>query len=218
MATPITSVTCMSLDRIDGTDCIGDSRQIINSNITQIGETLCDLVDTTIDPLNSATIAHLYDTSFRTLSSSVRDNSITANKLATDSVTTAKLSAQAVTTDKIALSAVTTQTIANSAVTAEKINLVTSLSSNGYQIMPGGLIMQWGTVSSPGGSALVNTPFNFPIPFSISALSLVALGELSTNDRLSYTNLTNTGATFQVADTNGAVVQSATIKYLAIGY
>jgi hypothetical protein len=84
--------------------------------------------------------------------------------------------------------------------------------------MPGGLIMQWGTVSSSAGSVTVDTFFNFPIPFPTSALSLVGLGQLATNDRLSYTNLTNTGATFQVADTNGAAVQAATIKYIALGF
>lgn len=136
------------------------------------------------------------------------NNSIT-NAMFTDGcINTPELSSGAVTTDKIALSAVT----------ADRINLTTSLSSNGYQIMPAGLIMQWGTVSSPAGSVSVNTAFNFPITFPVSALSLAALGELATNDRLSYTNLTNTGATFQVADTNSGTVQSATIKYIALGY
>lgn len=112
MATPITSVTCMSLTRIDGTDCIGDSRQIINDNTLEIGTTLCDIAENTIYPVTSDTIIHDFNTTGRTLSSNVRDSSITAIKLASDSVITAKLSAQAVTTDKIALSAVTQDKIA----------------------------------------------------------------------------------------------------------
>lgn len=121
MATPITSVTCMSLTRIDGTDCIGDSRQIINDNTLEIGTTLCDIAENTIYPVTSDTIIHDFDTTGRTLSSEIRNNSITSDMLTDDSVTTAKLSAGVVTTDKIALSAVTTQTIANSAVTQEKL-------------------------------------------------------------------------------------------------
>jgi hypothetical protein len=211
-------VTCISLSGIAGTDCIGDTRTFINDNFTKIGQELCNLFSNTITLSTTSTVQHTFTSSSRLLASDVRNNSIDTRHLIDNSVTTAKISAEAVTTDKIALSAVTTQTIANSAVTAEKINLVTSLNSNGYQIMPGGLIMQWGTVSSPGGSISVNTAFNFPTAFPVSALSLVALGELATNDRLSYTNLTNTGATFQVADTNGSTVQAATIKYIALGY
>jgi hypothetical protein len=91
MATPITSVTCLPLTRIDGVDCIGDSRQIINNNITQIGQTLCTLTTNTIFTFNSDTVSHAFNTGTRTLSSNVRDTSITANKLASNSVTTTKL-------------------------------------------------------------------------------------------------------------------------------
>ena len=91
-----------------------------------------------------------------------------------NSVSTAKLSAGAVTTDKIALSAVTTSTLANrsvttdkialSAVTADRISLVTSLSTNGYQIMPGGLIMQWGNIGPFTTQASPSAIFPVPFP------------------------------------------------------
>jgi hypothetical protein len=59
-----------------------------------------------------------------------------------------------------------------SAVTADKINLVTSLDSNGYQIMPGGLIMQWGQ-----SSAFITEESQdviFPIEFPNACLQVIA--------------------------------------------
>lgn len=113
MATPITSVTCLTLNRIDGTDCIGDSRQIINNNITQIGQALCTLTNNTITTTNTDSVQHIYNTGTRLLSTIVRDNGVTANKLATNSVTT----------DKIALSAVGTAQLSAGAVTQNNIAL-----------------------------------------------------------------------------------------------
>jgi len=84
--------------------------------------------------------------------------SISAVNLAPNSVGTLQLSAGAVTTSKIALSAVT----------ADRINLVTSLSSNGYQIMPGGLIMQWGVVGP--FTTQVSPSAVFPIPFPTNCI------------------------------------------------
>lgn len=52
MATPINTVTCVSLTSIDGTDCIGDSRVILNNNITNLGTTVCYL-STLINALSS---------------------------------------------------------------------------------------------------------------------------------------------------------------------
>lgn len=42
------------------------------------------------------------------------------------------------------------------------------LSSNGYQKLPGGLIMQWGRVPDTGQT------YNFPIPFTTQCLNMVA--------------------------------------------
>ena len=42
MATPISN-TIISLTAIDGTDCLGDSRAVINNNTTTIGESISAL-------------------------------------------------------------------------------------------------------------------------------------------------------------------------------
>ncbi len=65
MATKITSVTCTSLTAIDGTDCIGDTRPIINNNITNLGTSLCTLsstvarIDTSFNPNNVGSLGTL---------------------------------------------------------------------------------------------------------------------------------------------------------------
>lgn len=43
MAKPLSSIPCVSLTEIEGTDCIGDSRSIINTNVQNLGTGLCNL-------------------------------------------------------------------------------------------------------------------------------------------------------------------------------
>lgn len=207
---PYSIPSCIpSLSGINGTDCIGDTRGIINTNFTNIANAVCNLSSTPITTSNSTTIQHTF--SNRNLTSSVINGSLSAIHLADNSVTTTKLSAQAVTTDKIALSAVT----------ADRINLVTSLSTNGYQIMPGGLIMQWGESSSLGPDS--NQTLTFPIPFPTTCLkAFVSIRNTSTtNDDvfarvLSYnsTQITVRGE----AVGGGPWPGTRFIDYLAIGY
>ena len=89
-----------SLSGINGSDCIGDTRGIINTNFTNIANAVCNLSSAPITTSNTVTIQH--SLAGRNLSSSVITGSISAAQLADSAVTNAKLSAQAVTTDKIA--------------------------------------------------------------------------------------------------------------------
>ena len=134
---------------------------------------------------------------------------------------TAQLSAGAVTAEKIASGAVTTASIAASAVTANKINLTTSLSSNGYQIMPNGLIMQWGNT---GSSGYFNSPgklltVNFPIPFPTACLNIQGTARVySTGTAVAVpeiNDLTNTYVVWQDGDNDSTPWD---IYWFAIGY
>src|SRR5690606_32501205 len=49
------------------------------------------------------------------------------------------------------------------------------ISENGYQKLPSGLILQWGTFSATG-NPLAGTQVNFPVTYPSQALSFVALG------------------------------------------
>jgi len=85
MSYPITNVTCVSgLLGIDGTDCIGDSRIIINNNTQKLGEAICSLSGVNLNVADTNTINHTYNTSNFLLTSEVINNSITNAKLAFD--------------------------------------------------------------------------------------------------------------------------------------
>lgn len=144
--------------------------------------------------------------------------------IANNSITTAKIVPGAVVTEDLADSAVTTSKISLSAVTANRINLVTSLSSNGYQIMAGGLIMQWGQVTSNGSEGTYSV--TFPIAFPNACLQIIPGLNLNTwsnpqgmNTVTQVSSFTTTGAVFylQAAD---PISGSGTIllTYLAIGF
>ena len=147
-------ISCVStLLEIQGNDCIGDTREAINDNVRYLGTAICNLSSQRLVPSTSTTIQHTVNSGSRVLTSEIRDNSITETK--------------------IALSAVTTNKIALNAVTADRINLVTSLSTNGYQIMPGGLIMQWGKIDSINFNQTNQGPYLFPESFPNNCLNIV---------------------------------------------
>ena len=147
-------IPCVStLLEIQGNDCIGDTREAINNNVLNLGTAICNLSSQRLVPSTSTTIQHNVNSGSRVLTSEIRDNSITETK--------------------IALSAVTTNKIALNAVTADRINLVTSLDTNGYQIMPGGLIMQWGKIDSINFNQTNQGPYLFPESFPNNCLNIV---------------------------------------------
>ncbi len=95
-------MSCNLVQTIVGSECIGDSRNKINSNFASLETVVCNLSTSPLTTITTPTIQHAYISSTRTLQSNVRDNSINTIHLSDDSVTTSKLSAEAVTTDKIA--------------------------------------------------------------------------------------------------------------------
>lgn len=130
-----------------------------------------------------------------------------------NSVTTAKLSAGAVTTDKIALSAVT----------ADRISLVTSLSTNGYQIMPGGLIMQWGNIgpftTQASPSAIFPVPFpNNCIHAQVTARIITAGVSASFDTFGQIVRFDTNRLQMQVQNTNVDSHSSVDLFWLALGY
>jgi hypothetical protein len=82
-----------------------------------------------------------------------------------------------------------------------------SLTTNGYQKLPGGLIMQWGTFVNP-----IDTPqvVSFPIAFPTAALNVT-----TTHAEGSIVGLSTTTFSFDRVD---GVSGSPTVYYFAIGY
>lgn len=98
-----------------------------------------------------------------------------------------------------------------------------SLNANGYQKLPGGLIVQWGTfANSASGSGISVATGTFPIAFPNAAFSAVLSrdnGGIATGDVIEFQNLTTTQITASLIDrASGGPVQANSVRYLAIGW
>lgn len=76
-----------------------------------------------------------------------------------------------------------------------------SFGASGYQKFPGGLILQWGRVTTT--AALIGAQWNFPIPFPNEVLSYFAMTENSSGDS-KYSNI----GPISAASRTGATVSS----------
>jgi hypothetical protein len=131
----------VTIQSINGSECIGDSLPKINTNFSTLGDAACDLI-----------------TKVTALSSSVTSLSSTkANNLSVVDSTTIDLSYNSFTGT---LSAdVTTSYLLSSNFTGTN----QSLASHGYQKLPGRLIIQWGNALVPGSTGITITyPQSFP--------------------------------------------------------
>ena len=94
------------------------------------------------------------------------------------------------------------------------------LAANGYQRLPGGLIIQWGATNfSDIGGGGVNVSATFPIAFPGAVLNVLGSEGSTANGNFSIitASWTLTGVTFTLTEWS-AVVQNAQVRYLAIGY
>jgi hypothetical protein len=86
-----------------------------------------------------------------------------------------------------------------------------SLSVNGYQKLPSGLIMQWGSLNINGGS---NATVTYPIAFSSTPKTICSMTTPSAGTNVAYVN-SQTTTTFS-ANVSGTGASAFT--WLAIGY
>lgn len=83
MAKSFSSISCVTLTEIEGTDCIGDSRSIINTNTENLGTALCTLssITNTLNASDTSTVDLTWTSNTRTLKADVIDGSITGQKM-----------------------------------------------------------------------------------------------------------------------------------------
>ncbi|WP_417924887.1 gp53-like domain-containing protein [Collimonas pratensis] len=93
-------------------------------------------------------------------------------------------------------------------------------SPNGYQKLPSGLIIQWGTISisTPAPNTLLPTAITFPIAFPTACLTV---GSTLSNTPASYANVSSEGPTtngfslvFVSGTTSGSTMQ---LRWFATG-
>lgn len=116
-----------------------------------------------------------------------------------------------------------TSTATNQALTAAQGNVLNARfvndflnlkSENGYQKLPGGLIIQWG-LSAGASSRTATFPIAFPNEcLNISGSTYLPLGNFQT---CSFRNATNQNFGIQTGDVNN-VAQPNPVKWFAIGY
>ena len=100
-----------------------------------------------------------------------------------------------------------------------------SLSANGYQILPGGLILQWGITSAfPTGASTSSVTGTFPVNFPNNAFVIVGTPDnlaASTWDELAVmnTSLTTSGYTFYIGTANSSrsIGNTVHVRWFAIG-
>ena len=96
-----------------------------------------------------------------------------------------------------------------------------SLSQNGYQKLPGGLLIQWGTVAVPNSGSIT---VNFPVPFSANPFCIQATDNGTAGNNSDYivsaglvpANPT-TQFTIYVKNQSGSYI-GASVGWLAIGH
>jgi hypothetical protein len=97
-------------------------------------------------------------------------------------------------------------------------NLSSSLGANGYQTLPGGLIVQWGTITTPGTSP---TTVSFPITFPNTCCSVVATTVADNGDSMIYIKpATINASSFQVTSYGvwSSIITPEGMTWFAIGY
>jgi hypothetical protein len=94
------------------------------------------------------------------------------------------------------------------------------LSTNGYQKLPSGLIMQWGKVKLADGSALVTFPIAFPNALlNVNAMYTRPIGGEENMGYYPYhVNTTTPKTTFKIATLPSASYNNVEVYWQAIGY
>lgn len=93
-----------------------------------------------------------------------------------------------------------------------------SLASNGYQKMPGGLIIQWGISAVQSSESTVNVTYPFTFPTSVFQVVCGTYVNGGTADRMmQLSSFSTSGATF-LFNSFDSTAGSGQATYIAIGY
>jgi hypothetical protein len=89
---------------------------------------------------------------------------------------------------------------------------VSSLNTNGYLKLPGGLIIQWGLGVTAGGVGTITFPIAFPNAFMVGSMLRTSASATSDMNTLAYT--ANTKTTMSVLSEQA----NTTFMYIVLGY
>ena len=95
--------------------------------------------------------------------------------------------------------------------------LARSIASPGYQKLPSGIIIQWGTTPASSSSAGVSTSFPLPFPNTCWTVNL-QVSASSNGFMASVESISSTGFTSSMYSNNTTRAAGVTAHYVAIGY
>jgi hypothetical protein len=194
MATPYTTSCGIALTSIDGTDCIGDSRKIINGNITALGNTVCSISGFNV--VDSNTIDLSWNSSIKTLSADVKPDSVRYSQLASrQTFSSSTLSGEAVqprvakawvhfngtTTVPVISSSFNVYGVERYALGHYKILFSTNMNTKQYTVLANGNVYSSATTAGYGIKADSSDPFststlanNFDNALDLSAVKIAS--------------------------------------------
>lgn len=99
-----------------------------------------------------------------------------------------------------------------------------SLAAPGYQKLPGGLIVQWGTVGIGSGPSTINQAFSFPIAFTSAVFSITGNGDQGANGgwmpfvvMFNSVTLTGANAMCDTANPGQGFAAGRSVRWCAVG-
>lgn len=96
-----------------------------------------------------------------------------------------------------------------------------SLAANGYQKLPGGLIIQWGKASFADMAGTTSTAVVFPVTFPNSVLNIVVTagltGGFNVASMVSESSINTSGFTGSLAEISAVAQSGGQLRWIAIG-
>jgi hypothetical protein len=92
-----------------------------------------------------------------------------------------------------------------------------SLAGTGYQRLPSGLIIEWGSVTS-SGTGLPNLSATFPLAFPTATLATVLTVSNGTGYVAMLTSASASGFSGVVRNLSGAITSGVVVTYMSVGY
>lgn len=178
----------------------------VSGGVPTWGTVNAGLTSFTINTSTSGTLSGgaTVNTSGQTVSLSIATGGVGATQLATNAVTTTK--------------------IADGNVTAAKLAGITgtgnqSLAANGYQKLPGGLAMAWGSyvTTTTNGTNPVTFPLTFTAVYSVQVSGEITSGSGGPEVLAQVSSVTTTGMTLEWGRVSGSDTDLIRIYWLVIG-
>ena len=191
---------------------------LVTGNI-QIDGNLLTLENVQSNVLNTITLTTEDFTTTNLTSENIETNNFISISFSSENIESDSLSSNAITTINLVSENIEINTLSSNTITANIftnfIGTNQSLSNDGYQKFPGGLIVQWGNFLSPSSGGQATVTFPIPFPSICTSVQVTKRDDGSTGGFGTNPGLRAAPTTTQV----NFSCQNSTINYwIAIGF